>query len=123
MSGILAFLELNKSRKQIEKWNGENSKTDRISRELRSHVDDLNEVLSAKDSQLAVLKVRLEEADQLLKARTEAIDMLQNERNRFQLLSWHACFSLDTNFQMRNNTSKRDGTLDGSKDFSSELSH
>lgn len=77
--------ELNKSRKQIEKWNGENSKTDRISRELRSHVDDLNEVLSAKDSQLAVLKVRLEEADQLLKARTEAIDMLQNERNRILL--------------------------------------
>ncbi|XP_051886886.1 golgin subfamily A member 5 isoform X2 [Pristis pectinata] len=74
--------ELNKARKQIEKWNTENSKTDRISRELRSQVDDLNEVLSAKDSQLAVLKVRLEEADQLLKTRTEAIDMLQNERNR-----------------------------------------
>ncbi|XP_078262910.1 golgin subfamily A member 5 [Rhinoraja longicauda] len=74
--------ELNKSRKQIEKWNSENSKTDRISRELHSQVDDLNEVLGAKDSQLAVLKVRLEEADQLLKTRTEAIDMLQNERNR-----------------------------------------
>ncbi|XP_072130914.1 golgin subfamily A member 5 [Mobula birostris] len=74
--------ELNKSRKQIEKWNTENWKTDRISRELRSQVDDLNEVLSAKDSQLAVLKVRLEEADQLLKTRTEVIDMLQSEKNR-----------------------------------------
>ncbi|XP_069772322.1 golgin subfamily A member 5 [Narcine bancroftii] len=74
--------ELNKARKQIEKWNTENSKSDRMSRELRSQVDDLNEVLSAKDSQLAVLKVRLEEADQLLKTRTEAIDLLQNERNR-----------------------------------------
>uniref|UniRef100_UPI00398F0C68 golgin subfamily A member 5 isoform X2 n=1 Tax=Pristiophorus japonicus TaxID=55135 RepID=UPI00398F0C68 len=74
--------ELNKARKQIEKWNTENSKSDRMGRELRSQVDDLNEVLGAKDSQLAVLKVRLEEADQLLKARTEAMDALQNERNR-----------------------------------------
>ncbi|XP_078418338.1 golgin subfamily A member 5 [Cetorhinus maximus] len=74
--------EFNKARKQIEKWNTENSKSDRIGRELRSHVDDLNEVLSAKDSQLAVLKVRLEEADQLLKARNEALELLHNERNR-----------------------------------------
>ncbi|XP_041070665.1 golgin subfamily A member 5 [Carcharodon carcharias] len=74
--------EFNKARKQIEKWNTENSKSDRIGRELRSQVDDLNEVLSAKDSQLAVLKVRLEEADQLLKARNEALELLHNERNR-----------------------------------------
>ncbi|XP_067848034.1 golgin subfamily A member 5 [Heptranchias perlo] len=74
--------EFNKARKQIEKWNTENSKSDRMGRELRSQVDDLNEVLGAKDSQLAVLKVRLEEADQLLKTRTEAMDVLQNERNR-----------------------------------------
>ncbi|XP_060684534.1 golgin subfamily A member 5 [Hemiscyllium ocellatum] len=74
--------ELNKARKQIEKWNTENSKSDRIGRELRSQIDDLNEVLSAKDSQLAVLKVRLEEADQLLKTRNEALELLQNERNR-----------------------------------------
>ncbi|XP_038631100.1 golgin subfamily A member 5 [Scyliorhinus canicula] len=74
--------ELNKARKQIEKWNSENSKTDRIGRELRSQVDDLNEVLGAKDSQLAVLKVRLEEADQLLKTRNEALELLQSERSR-----------------------------------------
>ncbi|XP_067894857.1 golgin subfamily A member 5 [Heterodontus francisci] len=74
--------ELNKARKQIEKWNTENSKSDRIGRELRSQVDDLNEVLGAKDSQLAVLKVRLEEADQLLKTRNEALELLQNEKNR-----------------------------------------
>ncbi|XP_078090376.1 golgin subfamily A member 5 [Mustelus asterias] len=74
--------ELNKARKQIEKWNTGNSKSDRIGRELRSQVDDLNEVLGAKDSQLAVLKVRLEEADQLLKTRNEALELLQSERNR-----------------------------------------
>uniref|UniRef100_V9KED1 Golgin subfamily A member 5 n=1 Tax=Callorhinchus milii TaxID=7868 RepID=V9KED1_CALMI len=74
--------DLNKSRKQIERWNSENSKTDRLSRELRAQVDDLTEALTAKDSQLAVLKVRLEEADQLLKSRTEALDTLQSEKNR-----------------------------------------
>ncbi|XP_048456023.1 golgin subfamily A member 5 [Rhincodon typus] len=78
--------ELNKARKQIEKWNTENSKSDKIGRELRSQIDDLNEVLGAKDSQLAVLKVRLEEADQLLRTRNEALELLQNERNRIGFL-------------------------------------
>ncbi|XP_006879172.1 PREDICTED: golgin subfamily A member 5 [Elephantulus edwardii] len=74
--------ELNKSRARVEKWNVDHSMNDRITRELRAQVDDLTEAVSAKDSQLAVLKVRLQEADQLLSARTEMLEALQSEKSR-----------------------------------------
>ncbi|KAI5162528.1 Golgin Subfamily A Member 5 [Manis pentadactyla] len=74
--------ELNKARARVEKWNVDHSKSDRITRELRAQVDDLTEAVAAKDSQLAVLKVRLQEADQLLNTRTEALEALQNEKSR-----------------------------------------
>lgn len=74
--------ELNKARARVEKWNVDNSKSDRITRELRAQVDDLTESVAAKDSQLAVLKVRLQEADQLLSSRTEALEALQSEKSR-----------------------------------------
>ncbi|MEE6494373.1 hypothetical protein FKM82_017118 [Ascaphus truei] len=74
--------ELNDARTRIEKWNGNNSKSDRSVRELRAQVEDLTEAMTAKDSQLAVLKVRLQEADQLLSSRTEALENLQSEQSR-----------------------------------------
>lgn len=74
--------ELNKARERVEKWNVDHSKSDRLTRELRAQVDDLTEAVGAKDSQLAVLKVRLQEADQLLKTRTEALEALQSEKSR-----------------------------------------
>ncbi|KAJ7409278.1 Golgin subfamily A member 5 [Willisornis vidua] len=74
--------ELNKSREKVEKWNVDHSKNDRMVRELQARVDDLTEAVGAKDSQLAVLKVRLQEADQLLSARTEALEALQSEKSR-----------------------------------------
>ncbi|XP_078518420.1 golgin subfamily A member 5 [Lissotriton helveticus] len=74
--------ELNKSRARMEKWNTDYSKSDRVVRELRAQVDDMTEAVSAKDAQLAVLKVRLQEADQLLNSRTEALEALHNEQSR-----------------------------------------
>ncbi|XP_073689905.1 golgin subfamily A member 5 [Garra rufa] len=74
--------EVNLSRARAEKWNSDQSRVDRTCRELRAHVDDLTEALSAKDGQLAVLKVRLDEADQLLKSRSSALEEAQNERIR-----------------------------------------
>uniref|UniRef100_A0A8D0G5A9 Golgin subfamily A member 5 n=1 Tax=Sphenodon punctatus TaxID=8508 RepID=A0A8D0G5A9_SPHPU len=74
--------ELSSARARVEKWNADNSKSDRTVRGLRAQVDDLTEAVAAKDSQLAVLKVRLQEADQLLSARTEALETLQNEKSR-----------------------------------------
>ncbi|XP_063998682.1 golgin subfamily A member 5 [Pogoniulus pusillus] len=74
--------ELNKSREKVEKWNVDHSRSDRMVRELQARVDDLTEAVGAKDSQLAVLKVRLQEADQLLSARTEALEALKSEKSR-----------------------------------------
>ncbi|XP_074852700.1 golgin subfamily A member 5 [Carettochelys insculpta] len=74
--------ELKNARARVEKWNVDHSKSDRVVRELQARVDDLTEAVSAKDSQLAVLKVRLQEADQLLNTRTEALEALQNEKSR-----------------------------------------
>lgn len=77
------FVELNRSRERLEKWNVDHSKSDRMVRELQARVDDLTEAVGAKDSQLAVLKVRLQEADQLLSTRTEALEALQTEKSRY----------------------------------------
>lgn len=74
--------ELNQARLRADRWNSEQSQTDRTLRELRSHVDDLTEALSAKDGQLAVLKIRLDEADQLLKSRSSALEEAQKEKSR-----------------------------------------
>uniref|UniRef100_A0A7N6AHH5 Golgin subfamily A member 5 n=1 Tax=Anabas testudineus TaxID=64144 RepID=A0A7N6AHH5_ANATE len=74
--------ELNQARLRADRWNSEQSQTDRTLRELRSQVDDLTEALSAKDGQLAVLKIRLDEADQLLNARNVALEEAQKEQSR-----------------------------------------
>nr|XP_020478589.1 golgin subfamily A member 5 [Monopterus albus] len=74
--------ELNQARLRADKWNSDQSHTDRTLRELRSQVDDLTEALSAKDGQLAVLKIRLDEADQLLKSRSAALEEAQKEKSR-----------------------------------------
>lgn len=74
--------ELNQTRLRADRWTSEQSQTDRMLREFRSQVDDLTEALSAKDGQLAVLKIRLDEADQLLKSRNAALDEAQKEKLR-----------------------------------------
>lgn len=75
--------ELNQSRSRAEKWNTDQSRSDRTVRELRAQVDDLTQALTAKDAQLAVLRVRLEEADQLVKARGSALEEAQSEKSRY----------------------------------------
>uniref|UniRef100_H3DPW1 Golgin subfamily A member 5 n=1 Tax=Tetraodon nigroviridis TaxID=99883 RepID=H3DPW1_TETNG len=73
---------MNQTRLRADKRNSEQYQTDRMLRELRSQVDDLTEALSAKDGQLAVLKIRLDEADQLLKSRNAALEEAQTEKLR-----------------------------------------
>ncbi|KAM9777773.1 golgin subfamily A member 5 [Neosynchiropus ocellatus] len=77
--------ELNHARLRADRWNSEQSQSDRAMRELRSQVDDLTETLSAKDGQLAVLKIRLDEADQLLRSRSVALEEAQKEKSRMVL--------------------------------------
>ncbi|XP_078720733.1 golgin subfamily A member 5 isoform X1 [Lampetra fluviatilis] len=87
--------DLGLARARMEKWDADASRGDRVARLLQARVDDLTASLAAKDSQLAVLKVRLGEADQLLRARTEALDTLQEDRNRI-LHDQRDCSSLQT---------------------------
>lgn len=77
---------MNQARLRADRWNSEQSQTNRTLRELRSQVDDLTEALSAKDAQLAVLKIRLDEADQLLKVRNAALEEAQKEQSRYILV-------------------------------------
>lgn len=84
---LFSTIDLNHTRLRADKWNSEQSQTDRTLRQLRSQVDDLTEALSAKDAQLAVLKIRLDEADQLLKSRSAALEEAQKETSRYTLMT------------------------------------
>ncbi|CAF1095182.1 unnamed protein product [Adineta steineri] len=53
--------------------------SDALLRDLRSRESDSTEVLLAKDSQVALLRVRLAETDSLLQTKTNQYEQLQNE--------------------------------------------
>ncbi|XP_077477768.1 golgin subfamily A member 5 [Stigmatopora argus] len=74
--------ELKRARLRVDERDGERSQSERALRGVRSQVDDLNQALAAKDGQLAVLKVRLDEADQLLRSRSVALEEAQEEKSR-----------------------------------------
>ncbi|XP_071832592.1 golgin subfamily A member 5-like [Apostichopus japonicus] len=67
---------------ELRKKETQESGTDNIVRQLRSREEDLAEELKAKNSQLAVLRVRLQEADQEIKSKTQQVNDLNGERNR-----------------------------------------
>jgi len=79
---VIISLELNRVKKKMNEHNRSSSKHDHMLRELQSRESDLMEVLGAKDSQLAVLRVRLEEADKELHNRKLEVDRLQGDRTR-----------------------------------------
>lgn len=56
--------------------------TESIVRHLRATEDDLNQALAAKDSQLAVLRVRIQQADQELQEKKSQIDKFNVEREQ-----------------------------------------
>lgn len=55
---------------------------DRIVRGIEEKERDLNEALKAKDSQLAVLRVRMQEADDVLQSKTEMLQKLTTDNER-----------------------------------------
>ncbi|CAH1263166.1 GOLGA5 [Branchiostoma lanceolatum] len=74
--------EVTRTKQRLDTMSSGASQTDRIIRELRSREEDLTEAITTKDAQLAVLKVRLDEADQELKAKRTMVDELQSEKDR-----------------------------------------
>ena len=56
--------------------------SEQICRELRSRESDLQEMLTAKEMQLDVLRMRLNEGDRLLELEKQRIADLQSDRER-----------------------------------------
>ncbi|XP_072031496.1 golgin subfamily A member 5-like [Amphiura filiformis] len=77
-----AQTELNEIRQDMLRRESQMTGSDAIIRQLRAHEEDLAEELNAKNSQLAVLRVRLQEADQQVKAKTQQLTQIQSENDR-----------------------------------------
>eukprot|EP00057_Strongylocentrotus_purpuratus_P031810 XP_785735.3 PREDICTED: golgin subfamily A member 5 [Strongylocentrotus purpuratus] len=77
-----AHNELNQLKDEVKRRQTQISNSDAVVRQLRLHEDDLNEEIGAKNSQLAVLRVRLQEADQTIKTKQQIVNTLQEEKHR-----------------------------------------
>lgn len=74
--------ELNHMQKKLDRQAGQLSKSEQIARELQSRESDMQEALTVKDSQLSLLRQRLDEADQSLTALRKQIVELQLDHDR-----------------------------------------
>uniref|UniRef100_A0A2R5LHM4 Putative muscle myosin heavy chain n=1 Tax=Ornithodoros turicata TaxID=34597 RepID=A0A2R5LHM4_9ACAR len=74
-----AELEKKHLQNRLDHWNSQVSSSDSTIRELQARERDLTAVLDAKDAQLAVLRVRLQEADQELTTKRQLVDQLRDE--------------------------------------------
>ncbi len=68
---------------KLEHAQSQNLQQDKIMSSFQEQERDLNELLKAKDSQLAVLRVRMQEADEELKSKRELVDKLSSENERY----------------------------------------
>lgn len=68
--------------KKLDHWNSQISSNDKLVRELREREKDMVAAMDAKDSQLAILKVRLHEADQEMHVRQNIIEELKAENEK-----------------------------------------
>jgi len=60
----------------------QNEDYERQQEEFKNREADLNEALRAKDSQLAVLRVRIQEVDAELKSKTDTLEQIQDQNQR-----------------------------------------
>lgn len=74
--------ENNTSKAKIGQYQNQLMGCDRVIRELRSREEDLSESVRSKDSQLAVLRVRYEEADNELKKKLSELEALKSDSER-----------------------------------------
>jgi len=63
-------------KRQYDQNNYQMTKLDQIVRELRARESDLQEALGAKDSQLAILRVRFDESDKELIVSTRYVESI-----------------------------------------------
>ena len=74
---------MNSLKQKLEAQSRQLSASEQICRDLRSRESDLQEMLTAKETQLDVLRMRLDEADRLLELEKQRIVDMQSERDRF----------------------------------------
>lgn len=75
--------EMKRMMKKLDHWNSQISSNDKLVRELQERERDMVAAMDAKDSQLAILKVRLQEADQELRVMQNKVDELSAENERY----------------------------------------
>ncbi|CAF0899642.1 unnamed protein product [Didymodactylos carnosus] len=71
--------ELQNSKRLQLQYQQQISECDALLRDLRTKESDYLEALSTKDSQIALLRIRLQESDDLCKQKQQLIDQLQQE--------------------------------------------
>lgn len=71
--------ELKRMNKRLENWQNQLSSSGSALRELQMRELDLKSAIEARDSAISVLKVRLQESDDQLKAKSECIEGLRLE--------------------------------------------
>ncbi|XP_076464926.1 golgin subfamily A member 5-like [Babylonia areolata] len=104
--------ELDRVQQKMAEYTNNTSLQDQLLRELQSREMDLQEALNAKDSQLAVMRVQLEEADRKASGQKKELESLQTERERIlqdqSSASGMHSQALDT---MRHKLTEMEGTL------------
>ena len=71
--------ELQNYKRQQIQYQQQIAESDALLRDLRSREADSVEAISAKDSQIALLRVRLAESDEFVKSKTALCEQLQNQ--------------------------------------------
>ena len=79
--------EVSRTQQKLKKQSNSAAMHDQLVRELQARESDLTEALGAKDSQLAVLRVRLDESDRTLNAKDRELDDFRMERERYNDIS------------------------------------
>lgn len=69
-------------KEKMSQYTNSASIHDQLIRELQAREMDLQEALKAKDSQLAVLRVRHEELERAVSNRQKEVESLQTDRER-----------------------------------------
>ena len=77
-----SITEVKEAEKQLQRSQDQLSTSEDIARQLRMKEEDFTEALNAKDSQLAVLRIRIQESDQELHSKRQQIEEYQLERER-----------------------------------------
>ena len=69
-------------KEKMAEYTNKASLQDQLVQELHAREMDLQEALKAKDSQLAVLRVQLEDTDRTAASRQKEVESLQSDRER-----------------------------------------